>query len=688
MRRRRFWPFAVLLLFAADAGAVQSVQFSIASLAGAGWRIRGIRVVLHRTGPGRAALDLAVAVLHPPGRAPALRGLSVHCRDARIGAGEVACAAARVRLLAPGLQSRTFTAAFRYRPRAHTLRFSIPALPLTAGRLALRGTWTPSGWSLRASAPALALSRLLAAARRFGLDRPGVRTRGRVGVRIEFHGGRAGIRTFRVHIAARRLNFQEPTGRYAAQRFSGGVDLTARRAGDAWVGRLHVRLAGGELYVEPLYLAIAKRPITARLAFHWRPGTRILRLSDVVLRHPGVLALHGDLALALRGGVRVLRAGISVTGLDLARAYPVYLQPFLYGGALGGLTLTGRVDGRLRYRDGALRELRATLDGVGIEDRDGRFGLRDASGTLGWTEGPKALRSDLAWRAASLYRIPIGAARVRLRSRDAALHLVGRARVPILDGALLIDHLQVDHPGTPRMAWQFAGVLTPVSLRGLTRRLGWTPFSGKLSGMIPRVRYRDHRVRVDGALLVRVFGGEITVRDLVLRHPFGVVPELRADVRVRDLHLASLTRTFPFGKIEGRLNGTIRGLRLEDWRPVRFDARFETPPGDRSRRRISQQAVKSLTRIGGGGIGGLLSGTFLRLFHEFSYRRIGIGCVLHDGVCDMDGVGPAPDGGYYLVEGGGLPRISVVGFVRRVDWGTLVDQVRAVIARGAGGAGP
>ena len=94
--------------------------------------------------------------------------------------------------------------------------------------------------------------------------------------------------------------------------------------------------------------------------------------------------------------------------------------------------------------------------------------------------------------------------------------------------------------------------------------------------------------------------------------------------------------------MEGRLDGSIRRLRLEDWRPVRFDARFETPPGDRSSHRISQQAVESLTRIGG-----LLSGAFLRLFHEFSYRRIGIGCVLHNGVCDMDGVGPAPDGGYY-----------------------------------------
>jgi hypothetical protein len=41
----------------------------------------------------------------------------------------------------------------------------------------------------------------------------------------------------------------------------------------------------------------------------------------------------------------------------------------------------------------------------------------------------------------------------------------------------------------------------------------------------------------------------------------------------------------------------------------------------------------------------------------------------------MDGVAPAPNGGYYLVKGRGLPRIDVIGSSRRVDWPRLVRQL-------------
>jgi hypothetical protein len=71
-----------------------------------------------------------------------------------------------------------------------------------------------------------------------------------------------------------------------------------------------------------------------------------------------------------------------------------------------------------------------------------------------------------------------------------------------------------------------------------------------------------------------------------------------------------------------------------------------------------------------------VSRAFVQLFKEFSYRRLGLRCRLRDGVCEMDGVAPAPDGGYYIVEGGiGLPSIDVIGFNRRVDWEELVTRL-------------
>jgi hypothetical protein len=110
---------------------------------------------------------------------------------------------------------------------------------------------------------------------------------------------------------------------------------------------------------------------------------------------------------------------------------------------------------------------------------------------------------------------------------------------------------------------------------------------------------------------------------------------------------------------------------------VRFDAVLQTPEDDRSRHRISQRAVDNLSSLGG--LGGALSSSMLRFFEEFGYDRLGFRCRLRGAVCELDGVAPAP-GGYYLVKGGGLPRIDVIGHVRRVDWAELVKRLQRAMA--------
>jgi len=220
--------------------------------------------------------------------------------------------------------------------------------------------------------------------------------------------------------------------------------------------------------------------------------------------------------------------------------------------------------------------------------------------------------------------------------------------------------------------------MTPVSMKLLTQALGWPEFSGKLSGVIPNVRYAEGNLAVGGVLLVRVFDGEVTLRNLRLEQPFGVVPRLQVDAQAQNIDLETLTGTFSFGKIEGTLEGRIDGLQMETWRPVAFDAVFATPEEDDSRHRISQKAVDNIANIGGGGVGGALSRSFLRFFKDFPYDRLGISCRLENGICAMGGVEPA-ESGYYLVKGRFIPpRLDVIGYADRVNWASLVSQIVAV----------
>ena len=213
----------------------------------------------------------------------------------------------------------------------------------------------------------------------------------------------------------------------------------------------------------------------------------------------------------------------------------------------------------------------------------------------------------------------------------------------------------------------------PISLETLTHALGWPAFSGTVAGGIPQISYSHGRLAADGSLLMSVFDGDVLIRNLAIDDAFGLVPEMRANVDVWGLSLELLTRAFSFGEIQGRLDGGVHGLVLENWSPVAFDAEFRTPTDDDSRHRISQNAVDSLASLGGGRAA--LSSTFLGFFDTFSYDRLGVSCRLENGICTMGGVAPAEQG-YYIVKGGGVPpRIDVRGFNDQVAWKTLLERL-------------
>jgi len=196
------------------------------------------------------------------------------------------------------------------------------------------------------------------------------------------------------------------------------------------------------------------------------------------------------------------------------------------------------------------------------------------------------------------------------------------------------------------------------------------------------------RLVFDGGLAMQLFGGTVQVSQLALERPFGVAPSLGADLVLDDIDLQSLTGVFDFGSISGKLDGRIAGLRLVDWTPTAFDAELHTDgdAADRDgvRQRISQRAVQNISSVGDASFAGSLQGRLLAIFDDFGYRRIGISCELRNTVCLMGGLAPAPAAspgsgpGFTIVQGAGLPNLSVVGYHRLVDWPVLLERLAAV----------
>ncbi|MCB1909816.1 MAG: hypothetical protein KDH15_20850 [Rhodocyclaceae bacterium] len=442
--------------------------------------------------------------------------------------------------------------------------------------------------------------------------------------------------------------------------------------------------------------------VNARVAAQWRRGGVFL----MPLYRSAPLALSGRWRRAAEGpgrldldvegdGWRALSiAGVGDSGADVARWQwrvqwreadlaglgPSLVAPWLDQAAPETWQFAGAVSGSAEWHDGRLVGTDLALRGLGLGNPPRGLAIGPVDGALRWGHGiPTAGRlsvSGLRWRKLAFGDFELALA----GSRQAVV--VDSFRVPVVDGALVVERLHwQDEGGGPTLA--ASAYVEPLSMEALTEALDWPRMSGRLSASLPGLRYRDRVLGVDGKLVVGVFGGYVEADGLRVVEPFGPAPTLHAEIRARHLDLGLLTDTFSFGHIAGQLDFDVAGLEARGWRPQVFDAWLRSSPGDYPRR-ISQRAVENISALGGAGATAALQRSFLGLFETFGYKRLGLGCRLRSGVCEMRGLGEDRGRqGYLIVEGGGLPALNVIGYNRRVDWSELLDRVAAVIESNA-----
>ena len=638
---------------AAPSPATERMVLDIGRIDAGGWSSGPVQLRLELAAADRLAARLTASDLDLPGPLGAVRGLVLDCPRAEPTATGIACARAELRLGDGDVDTG-----------------SLP--------VAVELDWGPGGTRLSLRAEGLAPATLWALAARSG-ELPALEfAGGTLAIEVDIGAGAgAAAQPLRLVVSMQGLGFSDSDGRNAGENLDLRATLEAVRVDGGLRVTAGVAIDAGEMYFDPVFVDAAAHPLSVTAegvldSISGRPA-----LSRVRLRHGGIVAVEGSADVAADGALEALELDVPPSPVE--PVYRVYLQPFVIGSVLDALALDGEVGAHLSWRAPPQSwRLGIDLSGVDVTDTAGRFALSGLRGNVAWHGQDEGEASRIAFDGGRFYRIAFGAGALAGRLSGRRFLMQTPLEVSLLGGALEVEDLQIDAIGRRDLAWQFRGQVQPLSLARLSKALGWPTFAGTLAGDIPLVRYADGVIDVDGGLDMRVFDGHVRIDNLTVREAFGVLPELRADVDLAGLSLDALTGTFSFGNIQGRLEGRIQGLTLKDWKPTAFDARFTTPENDDSRHRISQRAVSNLASIGGAGE--VLSSTFLRIFDEFSYRRLGISCRLENGVCEMDGVAPAVRG-YYIVEGGGLPpRIDVLGFNRHVDWDVLLERLRQIVA--------
>jgi hypothetical protein len=678
--------YAGCLLSSATTVAFDRLELRIADISAPHWRAEQLRLDFGWQSAQGVGYRLEIGRLELTALDQPLTAISIDCRRGEFTDQHIRCAEGELRLSHPLLEAKPIGLKFDLDRTSGELSGSLDGIAVAGGRLDLQLDLTADSWRLHVQGSRLDPARLVGLwpEQHKALAHWSYQARIALDARLEGRADRLRKADWQVSLAD--LGFTDAPGTTAGEGLGGRFDGRLIRTSDRWVVNGELHLDKGELLTPVCYLDAAAHPLS--LSGEWALDHRLdtLLVRAVRLRQPGLfdLRLQGRLTLADRE-LQMLK--LNVQPFPMGEVYRELLQPVLQGTPWGRFKLAGRADlvvdvqGASASLDLGLHEV--SLDDQQTEQASRRLGLNGVNGHLAWNRSGVVRSSWLAWRSGQLLdHIALGQTRIDFRANGERFELIKPIRLPVLDGALRVDRLDVSALGTPEQEIQFDGMLEPISMSSLSQALGWLPLSGKLSGMLPGLHYKQGLFGIDGILLARIFDGDILIKQLRLQDLFGVYPQLSADIEINDLDLEQLTSTFSFGKITGRLDGYMRDLRLEDWRPVSFDARFYTPLDDHSRRRISQRAVDNISNLGGAGLSGSLARGFLGMFESFGYKRLGIGCRLHDGVCDMVGVAPAKQG-YYLIEGSGIPRIDIIGYNKTADWNRLVEQLKQIPETGA-----
>lgn len=463
-------------------------------------------------------------------------------------------------------------------------------------------------------------------------------------------------------------SYSDESGLHAAEKFNGKLQLALQSIGSGWAWQSQVDWLSGEVFWQPFYVAEGGHQLQASGTM--ADGLLNINVARLQIKNVGELELGGQIRLS---DYQLLRLNGVAPNLDLASAYPLLLKPVLEKSALANVDVGGKAALEFTIKNAELKAFKLDLHHVDVADKKGKFAFYNINASLPWSyDEPKNI--SMNFESGELLNLPLAKTNIAATVNRFAL-TSSNIRLPILDGALSLSDVSAARIAN-QWYWHLRAQLEPISMADFSSSLKLPRMQGTASAEIPLVTYAGGMLTTDGSMQLKVFNGTATVSQLVMQNPLGTTPKLNADIALRNLDLGTLTRTFSFGAIEGKLDGDIKELELQNWKPVKFDAIIQSSAG-RYPRKISQRAVENISSLGGAGAGAAIQRSFLRFFEQFNYQAIGLSCKLRNDVCTMGGIASTPVG-YVIVKGSGIPAITVMGYNQTVAWTDLLARIKRV----------
>ncbi|WP_146151891.1 hypothetical protein [Ahniella affigens] len=460
------------------------------------------------------------------------------------------------------------------------------------------------------------------------------------------------------------LNFDQRDGTIAGASLMAAGDLTYG-LNDS-VLRVQSRFDSGEVLIGPLYRQI-DQPVALSVVADL--SKQMVSVPELAVTEGNHLSLQAALSLTPAGDI----ASVKLDRLQLHwPAAQSWTAPVLANAGFEGLELAGQAEISGLWQPGGWRQGEAHVRDLAVSDPEQRLQASGLQLDANLSDAPTVSR--LSWQDLALFKIPFSAGSFAWLWQPDSLRQQGTLQVETLGGSLSLNALSRQSG-----RWQGSVRASGLDFGALSQHFGWPAFGGKISADIQDFTFSDGQLKIPNDIEIEAFSGRIGVQHLVTERLFGDAPALSADIRMKGLDLKAVTAAMSFGQIEGTLDGYINGLRLLNWTPLGFDARFQSQRREGQKQKISRRAVEGLSNIGGAS----LNNALINLVDSFSYADLGIACRLKEDVCQMDGI-DSDGSGYTIVKGSGLPRLTVRGYQRQVNWPVMLRRLQAA----ASGTGP
>jgi len=654
--------------------AINRVQVKISELQIQNWQLHNISMGLSNINETDAQIQLKIQHLQLPTPFNKLEFFEISCKKFVWQPQIIECLHAQAYIKTSPFQLPKLK--FSFHIEANNSYFNLHDVTMFAGKINLQATLKQQEWQIKLNGQQIKAKEL----NKFLQPQVEI-TQGKVNFQTTIVGDFKHVHRLNAQLSSPNLSLQTATGNQAGENLAFKMELTSVNKDNFWLWNFTKTLTQGGVYIAPIFIQADKAlDFTAKGAFY--PTSNKLEVDTAIYTHPdvGKLKAYGNLTLQ---PFQVDTAQINGQISNLKNTIEIYLAPFTETTALEGLNVTGKLEGGLQVTANKLTEINLIAQSLTASDANKKLDLQQGHINFNWsTRANYRKKSYFNWQKLQIAKIPIAANQISILFKQSKLRLLKPLQIALLDGVINIQQFNWQSMPQRPPKLNFSGTIEHVSLAKLAQTLGWKPLTGSISGAIPEVQFEQDLLQLKGGLQVKVFGGEIMINKLAVSGLSTDFSQFYSDIQVDKLDLDLLSQRFEFGGIKGNVSGYIHDLYLENWKPTSFKAWFGTPDGDDSEHEISQTAVENLATIGGGGAVDKVSRLFLNLFDSFGYKKIGLGCHLKNGVCQLMGVKNIGSSGYFIVQGGGLPQINVMGYNPAIDWAVLWQRLGRITHTG------